>query len=55
VLSGRPTLYGTAVAGEDGAAHALALLKRELDTAMAYTGATKISEITPRCLWTAPK
>jgi (S)-mandelate dehydrogenase len=52
VLSGRPTLYGAAVAGEDGAVHALALLRRELDTAMAYTGATKVSEITAKSLWT---
>ncbi len=51
VLSGRPTLYGTAVAGEDGAVHALALLKREFDAAMAYTGATKVSDITAKCLW----
>ncbi len=51
VLSGRPTLYGTAVAGEDGAAHALGLLKRELDTAMAYTGCCAINDISPRVLW----
>jgi len=52
VLSGRPTLYGTAVAGEDGAAHALALLKRELDTAMAYTGCCRVADISPKVLWT---
>ena len=51
VLSGRPTLYGAAVAGQDGAMHALALLRRELDTAMAYTGAIRIEEITAKCLW----
>ena len=51
VLSGRPTLYGCAVAGERGAMHALALLRRELETSMAYTGATRVSEITPKCLF----
>lgn len=51
VLAGRPTLYGTAVAGEAGAMHALALLKRELDTAMAYTGCCSIADISPRILW----
>ena len=51
VLSGRPTLYGCTVAGEDGAAHALGLLKRELETAMAFTGATRVSEISAKALW----
>ena len=55
VLSGRPTLYGAAVAGEDGAAHALGLLRRELETSMAYTGAAKVSEISSRCLWMGEK
>ncbi len=55
VLSGRPTLYGAAVAGERGAVHALALLRKELETSMAYTGAPTVPDISPRCLWTPPK
>ncbi len=55
VLSGRPTLYGAAVAGERGAVHALALLRRELETSMAYTGAATVSEISPKSLWLPPR
>ncbi len=51
VLSGRPTLYGAACAGEAGAAHALGLLRREFDAAMAYTGCCEIGDISDRCLW----
>jgi isopentenyl diphosphate isomerase/L-lactate dehydrogenase-like FMN-dependent dehydrogenase len=51
VLSGRCTLYGTSVAGEAGAVHALQLLRKEFDTAMAYTGCRSISEIGPHAIW----
>jgi isopentenyl diphosphate isomerase/L-lactate dehydrogenase-like FMN-dependent dehydrogenase len=54
VLSGRCTLYGTSVAGEAGARHALSILKKEFDTAMAYTGCCRISDIGPRAVWTGP-
>jgi (S)-mandelate dehydrogenase len=50
VLTGRATLYGTAVGGEAGAAHAIALLKAELDKSMAYTGCRTIGEIAPDIL-----
>jgi isopentenyl diphosphate isomerase/L-lactate dehydrogenase-like FMN-dependent dehydrogenase len=55
VLSGRCTLYGTSVAGEAGALHALRLLHKELDTSMAYTGCRMISEIGPRAVWLGPE
>jgi (S)-mandelate dehydrogenase len=55
VLSGRPTLYGLSVAGEAGASHALALLRRELDATMAFTGCTSVADIGPRVLWPGPQ
>ncbi len=45
VLTGRATLYGTAAAGEAGASHALKLLQKEMETTMAYVGATSVAEI----------
>jgi len=47
VLTGRATLYGTAVAGQAGAAHALGVLRKEMDNTMAYTGCRGVDEITP--------
>jgi (S)-mandelate dehydrogenase len=47
VLTGRATLYGTAVAGQAGATHALSVLRKELDNTMAYTGCRGVDEITP--------
>ncbi|MBV9115831.1 MAG: alpha-hydroxy-acid oxidizing protein [Acetobacteraceae bacterium] len=47
VLTGRATLYGTAVGGEAGAALALSILRREMDNTMAYTGCRGVDEITP--------
>ena len=55
VLSGRCTLYGTSVAGEAGAVHALTLLRHEMETAMGYTGCRTVSEIGPRSVWTGPE
>jgi L-lactate dehydrogenase (cytochrome) len=43
-LVGRPTLYGLAVAGEDGARHALNLLITELEIALALSGCRNIAE-----------
>ncbi|MBR8828899.1 MAG: alpha-hydroxy-acid oxidizing protein [Gomphosphaeria aponina SAG 52.96 = DSM 107014] len=45
VLIGRPILWGLAVEGEAGVRHILALLKDELDIAMALSGCTKIEDI----------
>jgi isopentenyl diphosphate isomerase/L-lactate dehydrogenase-like FMN-dependent dehydrogenase len=45
VLIGRPTLYGTAVGGEAGAAKALAIFRQEIDRVMALIGATAVSQL----------
>jgi isopentenyl diphosphate isomerase/L-lactate dehydrogenase-like FMN-dependent dehydrogenase len=45
VLTGRATLYGTAVGGEDGAAKAIGFIKTEMDKTMAYTGCNRVDEI----------
>lgn len=49
VLIGRPVLWGLSVQGEDGAAHILDILTRELDIAMALAGCPNIASI-PRDL-----
>jgi (S)-mandelate dehydrogenase len=46
VLTGRATLYGTAVGGEAGALKAISILKNEADKTMAYTGCRTVDEIT---------
>lgn len=48
VLAGRATLYGAAVAGEDGALKALNIMKHELLTAMSNVGANKLSDLGPQ-------
>ncbi|HEY8579486.1 MAG TPA: alpha-hydroxy acid oxidase, partial [Beijerinckiaceae bacterium] len=48
VLSGRPTLYGLSIAGEAGAYHALALLQKEIETVMGFTGCASVGDIGPR-------
>jgi len=45
VLVGRPVLWGLAVAGQDGVEKILAILERELDTAMALCGCSSVIEI----------
>ena len=50
VLVGRPVLWGLCVAGEEGVAHVLEILKRELDEAMLLCGCTSLSEISPSLL-----
>lgn len=45
VLVGRPVLWGLCVAGEQGAADVLEILRRELDEAMLLCGCTRISDI----------
>jgi 4-hydroxymandelate oxidase len=47
VLTGRPVLWGLAVAGADGAAHALTTLADQFAKAMAFCGATSVDELTP--------
>lgn len=46
VLVGRPVLWGLAAGGRDGAAAALAILRRELDLAMALSGCPDVASIT---------
>ena len=53
VLIGRPVLWGLAVDGEAGVGHALAMLRRELDLAMALCGCPDVAAIT-RDLITPP-
>jgi len=45
VLVGRPVLWGLCVAGEDGAAQVLEILRRELDEAMLLCGCTTLDQI----------
>ena len=51
VLTGRATLYGTAVGGEAGAVRAINMLKNEADKTMAYTGCRTVDEITSDIVW----
>jgi (S)-mandelate dehydrogenase len=46
VLTGRATLYGTAVGGEKGATKAINIIRTEMDKTMAYTGCNRVDEIT---------
>jgi isopentenyl diphosphate isomerase/L-lactate dehydrogenase-like FMN-dependent dehydrogenase len=46
VLTGRVTLYGTAVGGAEGAGKAIGIIRGELDKTMAYTGCCSVDEIT---------
>ena len=45
VLTGRATLYGTAVGGEAGASKAINIIRTEMDKTMAYTGCNRTDEI----------
>lgn len=47
---GRPFLFAAAVAGEAGAAHAIALLKAAIDRDMALLGASHVNQIGPELL-----
>ncbi len=46
VLVGRPVLWGLAVGGEGGVAEMLAMLRAEVDLAMALSGARTVAEVT---------
>jgi 4-hydroxymandelate oxidase len=54
VLIGRPSLYGLAVAGADGVAGVVNLLRAELEMAMALTGRPTLANIDRSVLWPAP-
>ncbi|TWG96413.1 L-lactate dehydrogenase (cytochrome)/(S)-mandelate dehydrogenase [Mesorhizobium sp. J18] len=53
ILIGRPTLYGTAVAGEIGAGHVLSVLRREFLYAMATFGCRRVEELDRDLLYRA--
>ncbi len=50
VTIGRATLYGTAAAGEAGAARAIAILREETDRVMALIGCRSVAELGPEYL-----
>lgn len=54
VLCGRATLYGLALGGEAGAAHAIDLLKEQLHNLMAQLGRPTLEQIDRTCLRRAP-
>ena len=54
VMAGRPTLYGTAAAGEAGAYRALEIFREEMDRVMALLGLHNVDEIGHDCLWQPP-
>ncbi|TCT02385.1 alpha-hydroxy acid oxidase [Aquabacter spiritensis] len=53
VLIGRPYVHALAAAGAVGVAHAVHLLRAELEVAMAVTGCARLDEIDGSVLWTA--
>ena len=48
VLVGRPFNYAAAVAGEAGVAHAIGLLRDEVDRNLAMLGVTRCAELGPQ-------
>lgn len=54
VMSGRPTLYGAAAAGEAGAYRALEVFQTEMDRVMAQLGLNRVDEIGPQIFWNPP-
>ena len=54
VMSGRPTLYGAAVAGTHGSYRALEIFQVEMDRVMAQLGLNTVDEIGPQIFWNPP-
>ena len=54
VMSGRPTLWGAAVAGADGSFRALEIFYEEMDRVMAQLGLNSVAEIGPEIFWNPP-
>jgi 4-hydroxymandelate oxidase len=52
VMIGRPYLYALGVAGEDGVAAVVNILRKEFEMAMALTGRPSIASIDRTVLWT---
>ena len=55
VMSGRPTLYGSAVAGEAGSYRALEIFQTEMNRVMAQIGVNRIDELGPHIFWNPPR
>jgi 4-hydroxymandelate oxidase len=53
VLIGRPYLFGLSVAGAEGVARVVNILRREFEMAMALTGRARIGDIDQSALWPA--
>jgi len=51
VMIGRPYLYGLGVAGAEGVAQVLRILRKEFELAMMLTGRATIAAIDPSVLW----
>jgi 4-hydroxymandelate oxidase len=51
VLIGRPYVYGLAVDGSNGVARIVAILRRELESAMALCGRPSIASIDSSVIW----
>jgi 4-hydroxymandelate oxidase len=51
VMIGQPVMHALAVAGATGVAHMIAILKAELEVAMALTGRSDIASIDHTALW----
>jgi 4-hydroxymandelate oxidase len=51
VLIGRPYVYGLAVAGAEGVAAVIEILRKELEMAMALTGRTSVRAIDRSVIW----
>lgn len=54
VFVGRPFLYAAAVAGEPGVAHAVGILRGEIDRNLALLGARSLEELSPDLLMRLP-
>lgn len=53
VMIARPYLYGLSVCGAEGVRNVVSILRGELESAMAITGCTRLSEITRSVFWKA--
>jgi 4-hydroxymandelate oxidase len=51
VLTGRPYIYGLAVAGPEGIADVINILRTEFEGAMGLTGCTRLADINRSVLW----
>jgi isopentenyl diphosphate isomerase/L-lactate dehydrogenase-like FMN-dependent dehydrogenase len=51
VFLGRPTLYAAAVGGTAGVAHAIDILRVEIDMTMGQAGVSELAELGPERIW----